>query len=380
MDFIKFIIFWICSLFRSRPRATQLAPIRPIALEFSAFRKLPPELLLCIDSFLPPESALSFSLCCQYIYFTIGKQYLDTLKENSTRSGDRYKFLKLLERDLPDHILCYYCEKFHAIKEAHRYIYDAEYHYRDQNCRPCWKSENRAYAGIYIHSNFCFNLFQMAMKRYRQGLVPPALLTLLTFPTTTSFQPDYTMQCSSSIRIVDGSMLFRQQKILLIPATLPIPATRTSDLLICPHIYIYSHYSKKKLLPRLQLLDWTGSRRYRRGDGYRKCGYCVTEFRIDFKAAGDRTTIMFVTKWMDLGQGCSPIGWNWQSHVSYPPYSSTVPAARFKLGSVCARFERKGHFEFKFDSLLTPKDKLALFEKSPYSWPEFGSAGAIVFR
>jgi hypothetical protein len=67
----------------------------PIALEFSVFRKLPPELLLYIGSFLLPESALSFSLCCQPIYFTIGKQYLDTLKENSIRSDHRYKFLKL---------------------------------------------------------------------------------------------------------------------------------------------------------------------------------------------------------------------------------------------------------------------------------------------
>jgi hypothetical protein len=80
----------------------------PIVLEFSVFRKLPPELLMYIGSFLLPESALSFSLCCQSIYFTIGKQYLDTLKENSIRSDHRYMFLKLLERDLPDHTLCYH--------------------------------------------------------------------------------------------------------------------------------------------------------------------------------------------------------------------------------------------------------------------------------
>lgn len=90
------------------PRPMSPGLMSPIALEFSVFRKLPPELLLYIGSFLLPESALSFSLCCQPIYFTIGKQYLDTLKENSIRSDHRYKFLKLLERDLPDHTLCYH--------------------------------------------------------------------------------------------------------------------------------------------------------------------------------------------------------------------------------------------------------------------------------
>jgi hypothetical protein len=94
------IVRSIRSLLRRLCRRRRL---RPIALEFSILGKLPLELLLCIADFLPPESALAFSLCCVPLYLTVRVQPLE--------QDDLYKFLTLLKRQLPHHILCICCKK-----------------------------------------------------------------------------------------------------------------------------------------------------------------------------------------------------------------------------------------------------------------------------
>ena len=97
MDFFKSIHSLLGVSRRPRPR--------PFPLESSALSKLPLELILHIARFLPPDSAPSFSLCCQPIYFILRTQYLKALEENEQL--DRYKFLTLLERELPNYIACY---------------------------------------------------------------------------------------------------------------------------------------------------------------------------------------------------------------------------------------------------------------------------------
>lgn len=78
---------------------------RPIALESSSLGNLPLELIIHIAQFLLPESILLFCLRCWPIYSTLKSRYVKIIKDD--QQLDRYKVLTLLERDLPDHILCY---------------------------------------------------------------------------------------------------------------------------------------------------------------------------------------------------------------------------------------------------------------------------------
>ncbi len=83
------------------------------------------------------------------------------------------------------------------------------------------------------------------------------------------------------------------------------------------------------------------------------CGYCYTEFRLDFKIVGDFKAIYF-TRWKDLGKDTSMIDEKWRSHLqSY----QVVPAQKIplKMSSIAAAFEHSTDFQyFHFDSFMPP--------------------------
>jgi hypothetical protein len=114
MDFFKNVFSWVGLLARPPPR--------PNALEFSTLSNLPMEIILQISRLLPPESAATFSICCRPVYFALGTQYLEDLRPMEGSTGlHRERLLKLLERDLPDHIIRGFCKKLHAMNKARRH-------------------------------------------------------------------------------------------------------------------------------------------------------------------------------------------------------------------------------------------------------------------
>lgn len=359
MDFFKSILFLLGVSRRPQPR--------PIALESSALGKLPLELILRIARFLPPDSASSFSLCCRPIYFTLGTQYLKALEENEQL--DRYKFLTLLERELPGCIACYYCKKLHAINKAHRHLYSNRYYSCAGDYSSCWIADSKLATYLYIHIDFSFTVFQMAMKLHRQGLDCSKLLSLLSYKTETHFQDGYVEQCTALTQIVAGSLFIREQRIFMIPPTQPIPIPWDLHFVICPHFPFISIRTFDRYGDIIQTAHWDEPKDNQNGEGIIQCKYCLTEFRIDFKSFGGHGNAMFVTRWQDLGDGRSPLDHKWQSHVGGHKRGDWLPV-EFDRGSICAAFEQKEHFKFEFDSLLTLQNKKELFKKSPYQWPE----------
>lgn len=77
------------------------------ALKSSSFRKLPSELIVHIANFLPPESAASLAITCYDLHSCLEIRYLRSLKQADASVLN--EFLRLLERDLPGHILCPHC-------------------------------------------------------------------------------------------------------------------------------------------------------------------------------------------------------------------------------------------------------------------------------
>jgi hypothetical protein len=195
---------------------------RPIALESSSLRSLPLELILHIAQFLPPESTLSFCLCCWPIYSTLKSQYVKIIKDD--QQLDCYKFLKLLERDLPDYISCYYCRKLHAIKKAHQYLYYNWRYYNMGYVLPCCQVDFNTMTYLYIHPAFSFTVFHMTMKLYRQGSDYSKLLKLLSHQSETHFDGSYSTveKRTASSEIVAGSLFIREQRRFMIPPTQPI--------------------------------------------------------------------------------------------------------------------------------------------------------------
>lgn len=79
------------------------------------FKTLPPELFQLIASFIPFSAAVSLTLTCRKASIILGSRYLDWLNVKGNR--ETLEFIKLLERDLPRHIVCVECEVLHSRKQ-----------------------------------------------------------------------------------------------------------------------------------------------------------------------------------------------------------------------------------------------------------------------
>lgn len=184
MDFFKNVFSWVGLLAPS--------PLRPNALEFSTLSKLSMEIIFQISRLWPPDSAACFSICCRPVYFALGTQYLEDLRPMERSTGlYRELLLKLLERDLPEHIICGFCKKLHAMNKPRRYLHSNSDYF---NHLKCWKVDYESMTGLYIHEEFSSSVFEMTMKRYGQGSEYSNLLDLLSLKTRTHSRTGYVEQ------------------------------------------------------------------------------------------------------------------------------------------------------------------------------------------
>lgn len=78
---------------------------------------------------------------------------------------------------------------------------------------------------------------------------------------------------------------------------------------------------------------------------------------------------MFITKWMDIGEGQESNEHKLRSRLGLPLMRSWSNV-KFRRGSICVAFDQEAPASFKFDSLLSDQSKKALFAKNPWPWPK----------
>ncbi|OAF59960.1 hypothetical protein VC83_03138 [Pseudogymnoascus destructans] len=342
------------------PLATLRFRTKPVAVDSSTLSKLPPELLLRIASYPPPASAGAFSLCSKRLYALLAIPYLKCLHGHPPFSTA--EFLRLLEPDLPDHIVCYYCEKLHKIKRLERHI---------KFTKRCDIPVNEAMRS-YIHPRFSYVIFQMAMKRHRQGLDYSSPLKLLSYNEWSWIGPD---EIKTSFRIVDGSLLLRQQHILLVHPNNDQMFTNTK-IMICPHIKQLrgtincqsSGMGRYNMVytPGSIEIDHTptavecdccahqGKKDEGNWSGLVRCRDCATEFRVDTLGIGQSGKAYVVTRWKDLGEGRDANDSVWCAHMGEKGLLGG--AGREAAGrSICVRFEGEG-WRGGLESLVMPRE------------------------
>jgi hypothetical protein len=335
----------------------------PLAVDSATLFKLPPELLIRIASFLPPISAGAFTLCNKRLYTLLAIPYLRCPRGHP--AFNKAEFLKLLEPSLPNHIVCYHCERLHDIRHPERHV---KY---DSRCDITVNEPMRTY----IHPRFSHVIFQMAMKRHRQGLDTSSLLKLLSYEDSRYYD---SIRTTASCRIVDGSLLLRQQHTFIVhPSSEPFFSAYMRAN-ICPHTkelrskvryealgtarysMVYSPGSvdvdHTPTLVECDCCSYRGLKDEGNWSGLVRCRACATEFRIDTMAVGRDGKAFVVTLWKDLGEGRDGGDVLWRAHMGEEGLVGGAGERGEGVRSVCARFEGKG-WQGGMESLVAEKER-----------------------
>lgn len=332
-------------------------PQRPAA--YSLFKCLPAELIQEIADWLTPSSIASLSLCNHRLHIILGKRSLQDLHRSD--SNEQALLLQALDRDLPETLYCFICNRLHVLFRGREDGLRAEEMYRrvsDGRCPSSDGTYNYGTAYTY-HAGFKFEHVQMAMKLHRRGLLSDAkaYLTGLAFlepargrmtslPTNSGlyfFEP----------RFVNDQISVRAQSWILIQGEQGSVVPRRHYTTVCAHLdgnsfnenpYIVSCRCKLKHLTAKQ----DSCERCR---SLIRCHYCPTEVCVEAKRfdKGSNGGVLIITKWQLLGCGLSPSEAHWRLHLEDPSFpSSYLPDCA--LGSIRAGYEDQPGI--KHDSLL----------------------------
>lgn len=334
---------------------------RPNALESSPFRELPQELICLITSYLPLESVGILSLSCLPLYSCLKMKYLQSLKE--AEYSVMNSFLHLLERDLPDHIVCPECNKLHYIPFAERHLASQLYLTPSNDSLRCRVADSTGHYVAGTPGGFSSTIFRMAMKTHRQGKDTTALLRLLSYKKMNNYLMGFVELYTAEARIRHDSLLMRDQKVFMVPTSQKTPLPWYGSFGICRHIPLMG-------MPHLY---WWGIQdpqaheidEYENKQGIIYCPHCHTEFRIDFKSYGKAGNAVFITRWIDFGQGLDANDLKRRIRVDGFEWRTKVASER---GSIYASFEHDA--EFTFDSVLTEQDEKDLCRKPYWTWPD----------
>lgn len=362
---------------RSERLAQRHLQTHPTAPE-SPFLNLPLELILLTTSHLPIESVACLSLCCHYLYSSLKTEYhLKT--ESHFRIDDLHPpkdadsmvtnaFLRLLERDLPLHIVCPHCNKLHYTPLAERHLVTERYFpITSKFWTKCRIRDSRGQGVRYTPPRFTSTIFLMAMKAYRQGRDTTELLRLLSHKQIIDSKEGFVELQISEARIRNDSLLMRDQKVFMLPASLTTPFSLFGEFGFCRHCMLHS----------IDDLRWCGinipeadeMNDYENKEGIIYCKYCYTELRIDFKSYGKAGNAMFVTRWMDIGEGRDVDDAKWKVRLG-GGNEWLWDDAIYPRGSICASFEGRSSDDFRFDSLITEQDEMELCARCPLVAPE----------
>ena len=263
---------------------------RPVGLLLSPLNRLPLEILLCIVDYLPPESALVFSLSCMQIKRLLGTQHFKKIIFSTKRM---LALQNLLALDRPNHVVCSACKCLHNMKNLRRYsrgtyiVGNVIPRYKCSRIPACvQQDENQSISSI--TNLFGTTAFKMAMQRYHQGAEYKQLLNAMSSkaPQTTQIG-EYVRRFSEECRIIQGCLMHRLQSVYTARQCLPISRPCMTPLeLICPHITLGEHH-----------ID----------SGLKRCQKCRTQYRIGLRYY--HYGWAFFTRWKDLGPAPEAVLW-----------------------------------------------------------------------
>jgi hypothetical protein len=302
----------------------------------SILEMLSPDLILEIADYLPRSSLGALSLTCRDMHEVTRKYCAFHLKALSGAGAhDNLDFLRLLERDYPDHIACYYCQDLHPIADANRYRPTLGV---PRNSIPSCVSHLPL--EFFINEHFSYAIFQMIMTIYRRhnryyrffSINGPEWDTIRRlFETFSRVTINTDMQgyrratitsCSLPWWSSEYGFIVRTQGVFLIPPSQEFPWPWRTKIFICPHqdnLDITADSFEGRVARQLLALWDQPHHPYFWGEGSMvRCIQCYTEWRIDFQRLSEGGGFkMCLTIWKALGKGVSPHDPAFRRHVDF---------------------------------------------------------------
>jgi hypothetical protein len=349
---------------------------RPNALKVSPFGRLSNGVIRLIAWYLPPASKLAFRHSCLHIYSITATQRLNSVRGTGLIAR-RTPPWEVLELEYPNHVECYRCRALHPTDKIHEHAYFNPRPKRDTSRQhnffspKCDKTNREVRAEMYIHPNFCFTVFRMVMKQYRQGKDCEKLLNLLAYRSGVVMEGAQIKQVIATPKIVGERLLVRLQIASLVqPGGASQTYLITGNLLKCPHTDRWSRDNRiltEALYQRFETLDTNTVSEDRQEHVMScRCPLCPTEFHFGLQQFKGQGVVLFSTKWQDLGTGLSPL------KADLPPIvgrHKSIPVARSgeppDYESPRHRFEGLAPGEgFRAVSALEEEEREELFRKN----------------
>jgi hypothetical protein len=319
------------------------------ALESSLLCKLPTELLQQIANDLPVASAASFSLSCRHIYLLIGTRCLENLEASS---HETLALLKLLEHDLPNHVVCNSCRKLHTVQDAQKYTENGLRVLRIA-VPDCLADDREAMVTSYIYENFSTTVCKMALKHchlFGYDALSRQLLDQLSQKSHIIGWGYVDRQQEAECQIKDGTLF--TYKCVAFHGTCSGAERDSIQLWICPHLDLASKWgfagfriitSYPRSLEKWSVLSHgkesiTGRKTsWNSYSELQQCRYCRTEFKAGFEHDVGCTVKVPITIWKDLGQG--PETEEWKAHFPLDDKKALPQPVQFHSGEIASVFE-----------------------------------------
>jgi len=287
---------------------------------------LPPELIIYMAQFLPLSSTVLFTLSCHAASAILGTRYWTSLRAKDQHQ-QHIDFLSQLSKDLPsDYVPCYHCLILHlcTIRYSDHLPTRPVYQY---DVAKCDRAEGLGKVSKYLHKDFRFRTFQMAMKQHLLGLDYKIWLECLCCELITRrIMQKFPSEFKADARIVDGSLLFRSKRIILIPPDLTIRNLDRYSFAMCPHIKLVTHGAEANLpeTAGCTMNHRHASQRCVRKSDTIACTACPTEYNLRLEECGGFGVVAIITRWMDLGEGQTILDPRWWSHLSHKYTASDI--------------------------------------------------------
>jgi hypothetical protein len=350
---------------------------------------LPAEIIIYMAQFLPLSSTALFTLSCHTARATLGTRSWIRLWAEDQRQ-EHIEFLLQLSKDLPPYYVpCYHCRVLHSCKRRHSGRPTPRDPLYGWHITLCQRAETLGEVRKYIHEDFQFRTFQMAMKMHRLGLDHKFWLEhLCNTLTACRIKEKFPYLFKADTRIVDSSLLFRSHRVILMPRGLTIRNLGRYCFDICPHIRLVAGGAQANLP---ETSDCTMNHQHDpqrcvRKSGIVSCTACPTEYALSLEGCWEFGIAVIITTWMDLGEGQTALDPRWWSHLSnkytasaafrkarHPDGSRLVNKApvRSKHVSIRDAFTQDKSSEFHSIVPLETAERLFRLPRDPFRGDEY---------